>query len=132
LGHQYPASVVSAEYRSTKRPNKIRWTKPKQCHKSELQYLQDLAEIMVKHDRSHNKDCSALSIDLVRPVPKISEEHTSAYGKTLRNNLEAMMSSKAAPQDDVLAVQLLQEYKGKMIFVNDDPAWPARTNISYH
>ena len=47
MGNSYPVSVIGAEYRSDKKPYKIRWTKPKESVKSEVEYLTDLALAMV-------------------------------------------------------------------------------------
>ena len=37
------------------------------------------------------------------------------------------VSAAAEPEDGALAVELLHAYKGKLLFVNDDPTWPSQT-----
>ena len=127
MGNSYPVSVIGAEYRSDKKPYKIRWTKPKESVKSEVAYLTDLALAMVTYDTANGIVTEVPVADLVRSLPQISSEHTSAKGKNLRAKLRDKMYAAAEPQDDALAVELLQEYKGKLLYVNDDEAWPSQT-----
>ena len=49
-GRVYPMIAVGMEYRSSKKPHKIRWTRPKDCAKSDIEYLRGLSEAMVRHD----------------------------------------------------------------------------------
>ena len=127
LGGDYSITAVGHEYRSKTKPHKIRLTKPADCRKSEIEYLTDLAETLISSDATSGVVFSAPVQNVARTVPFISKDHTSAKGQLLRRTLEEKYTAAAAPKDDDLAVQLLSEYKGKLLFVNDDNAWPSQT-----
>ena len=127
LGGGYSIAAVGHEYRSSTKPFKIRLTKPNECSKSEIAYLQDLAEALITHDATSGVVAAAPVVNVVRSVPLISKDHTSVKGQLLRRALEEKYCAAAAPKDDDLALQLLAEYKGKLLFVNDDAAWPSQT-----
>ena len=110
LGCTYPISAVGHEYRSAKKPYKIRWTKPGDDSRTEVAYLTDLAEAMLTFDLDNEVVLEQPTEDLVRTVHEISSTHTSAKGKQLRADLNAQISAAAEPEDDALAVELLHAY----------------------
>ena len=127
LGRTYPISAVGHEYRGAKKPYKIRWTKPRDDARTEVDYLTDLAMALIEFELDNGVVMEQPVEDLVRTVPEISSAHTSAKGKQLRTDLNVNIATAAEPQDDTLAVELLHAYKGKLLFVNDDAAWPSQT-----
>lgn len=127
IGNQYPISAVPATFRKESGNQKIRLTKPSHYNGDELSYLKDLAERMVAYDAKHSMPSEGVKLDLIRSVPVLSEKYASMRSKRLRADLKVKMETLAAAKDDPLLLQLLEEYKGKLLFVNDDAAWPSQT-----
>jgi len=127
LGREYPVSAVGHEFRSNAKPYKLRWTKPKDSSKSDVAYLQELAEMMIEYDDASGALAAPLAENVARSLPQISASYTSAKGRVLRQEVEEKFAAAAAPKDDDLALALLEEYKGKLLFVNDGPSWPSQT-----
>ena len=126
-GREYPITAVPEKFRANTSKKKIRLTKPKEFEGGEVKYLEDLAVLMVKHDSNSAPPSESSDMQLVREVPLLSKKHTSLRSIKLREEMQKKVEALAAPEDDPLLLQLLEEYKGKLLFVNDDAAWPSQT-----
>ena len=71
-----------------------------------MQYLFDLVALMVELDSG--RDCSDVPAEhrLVRELPVLSSQHTSAFSVGLKNEQQIRVQEAACPQDDPLGLKI--------------------------
>lgn len=114
---EYPVSVVGPEFRADNGKLKMSATGEHQ-----LEYLQRLLKIMVKHDAGRSEDAAPGLLDtaeVVRSLPEISSRFTSKYAASVKKEHKDKLLENAAPVDDPLLLELLGKYKGKVFWEFD-------------
>ena len=89
---------------------------------NELEYLVELAELIISHEEAASTavpTTSAPSIRTARSLHPISAQHIPAHAIATHKRVEALQQSKAKVHDDPLAARYHDQYVGKIIFEND-------------
>jgi hypothetical protein len=88
---------------------------------NDREYLQELVVLMMKADsRRGALDTEAIPLEgLLRTVPTLNVETTSAHALNLRKQLDTKVCLQATQVDDPWLIFLTREYVGKICFLHD-------------
>ncbi len=90
-------------------------------NQNDLMYLQELVILMIKADsRRGAVDSKAITLNgLLRKVPTLNVQTTSASALQLRKQMEEKVRKDATQVDDPWLIFLTREYVGKICFLHD-------------
>jgi hypothetical protein len=113
----YPS--IGQKYRSNNKKKKLKMTP--NDNQNDLMYLQELVILMMKADsRRGAVDSDAITLEgLLRKVPTLNVQTTSASALQLRKQMEDKVSLEATQVDDPWLLFLSREYVGKICFLHD-------------
>jgi hypothetical protein len=113
----YPS--IGQKYRTKNKKQKLKMTPSDSSNDRE--YLQELVVLMMKADsRRGALDTEAIPLEgLLRTVPTLNVETTSAHALNLRKQLDTKVCLQATQVDDPWLIFLTREYVGKICFLHD-------------
>ena len=121
-GWKYPS--IGIEYRS-EGTKKIVMKKP---GVNEVEYLRGLVEHMIEADLQSDHAAEAVTaISAVRRYARISPLHTSQWSIDEQRRLNTHYDELCMPKDDTLLLELLEKYKGSILYDFDDSSRPKRS-----
>jgi beta-phosphoglucomutase-like phosphatase (HAD superfamily) len=113
----YPS--IGPKYRTKNKQQKLKMTPSDK--QNDRDYLQELVLLMMKADsRRGALDTEAVALEgLLRTVPTLNVETTSAHALKRRKQLETEVCLEATQVDDPWLSFLTREYVGKICFLHD-------------
>jgi hypothetical protein len=113
----YPS--IGPKYRKKNKQQKLKMTPSDK--QNDRDYLQELVLLMMKADsRRGALDTEAVALEgLLRTVPTLNVETTSAHALKRRKQLETEVCLEATQVDDPWLSFLTREYVGKICFLHD-------------
>mmetsp|Transcript_72447 Transcript_72447/g.145766 ORF Transcript_72447/g.145766 Transcript_72447/m.145766 type:complete len:467 (+) Transcript_72447:256-1656(+) len=92
-----------------------------------LSYLTRLVELMItddvkegRYDAAHLEEAQATQVAIARELPVISEEHTSAYSKSLKAEAKEEAAALMVVEDDPVLVELVDKYVAAVLLDEDN------------
>ena len=112
--HKRKYDSIGTQYR-VKAGGRLRKKAPGGDERDEVQYLSDLMALMIEVDSG--RDCSDLPSEqrLVRELPVLSSQHTSALSLNLKIEQQVRVHAEACPHDDPLGLKYHDAYVGKLM-----------------
>ena len=121
-GWKYP--TIGMDYRSCHTKKLVM----QKNGEDQVAYLVRLLELMISADLQSDHAAGAVTaVSAVRRYARISQLHTSQWSIDEQQRLHDNYGELCQPEDDALLVELLEKYKGRILFDFDDKCRPKRT-----
>ena len=122
----YSQAAIGARYRVVAQKAKPLKKSPSDDEDS-LVYLTRLVELMIADDvkegryaAAHLEEAQAAEVTIARELPVISEAHTSAYSRALKEKAKAEAKALMDVEDDPVLVELVDKYVDAVLLDEED------------